>query len=255
MNNVSEDKLLCNSGGIIMKKHIMHIREFIHNKSFWLKFRTFAIVLTLVLVMSGFALASYSEDISQGLAENIIRLHVIANSDSAEDQQLKLKVRDAVINYMEEKLRNSQSIEETRIIINDNIDEIIEVAKNVIKINGSNYDVKGMLGQYPFPTRMYGDVILPAGKYEALRIVIGEGGGANWWCVLFPPLCFVDASHGTIPDSVKNSLKNVLDEEEYSIATSAGSNSGLQINVKFKTVELFQKSKMKFTSFISNLFK
>ena len=96
---------------------------------------------------------------------------------------------------------------------------------------------------------------MPAGSYEALRIVIGKGEGANWWCVLFPPLCFVDVTHGTVPDSVKDDLKNVLTEEEYSIVTSADEESDIPIKIKFKIIELFQDSKDKFAGTLSRIFK
>jgi len=213
------------------------------------------VIILSALIMTIIYMNSYSEQVNKGLAENLIRFHVIANSDSEEDQQLKRSVRDRVIEYMKVQLKDSGSLEHTKHIISNNLSNIVSIAEEAIADAGKNYKVKAELGSYPFPTKAYGDIVLPAGNYQALRVVIGKGEGANWWCVLFPPLCFVDATHGTVPDSVKNSLKNVLDEEEYSIATSAGSGNGLQINVKFKTVELFQKSKMKFASFINNLFK
>lgn len=111
------------------------------------------------------------------------------------------------------------------------------------------------MGSFPFPTKMYGDITLPAGTYEALRVVVGEGEGQNWWCVMFPPLCFVDATHGTIPDSVKEDLKNVLTKEEYSIVASADQEDEIPIEIKFKVVEIFQGSKIKVTGAINKLFK
>lgn len=225
----------------------------IYSKKPGFALRAFIIVCVLVFAISGIALASYADNVSSGLAANLVRLHVLANSDSEEDQQLKLKVRDRIIELMEQELKDSEDIEHTIFIINKNKEQIKQIALEEIKRYSKDYDVSIALGEYPFPTRMYGDIILPAGKYQALKVIIGDGGGSNWWCVLFPPLCFVDASHGTVPDSVKDSLKNILDEEEYSIATSSESDSNLKVRVKFKTVELFQKSKMKFTSFINYL--
>lgn len=214
---------------------------------------TILIVIAAILTMS-LVLAGYSEDINKGLADNLIRLHVIANSDSVEDQSLKRDVRDIIINYMKNQLKNSKDIEQTKYIINEDLNKIKELAKNEIKRQGKDYKVETMLGSYPFPTKQYGDITLPSGNYQALRVVIGSGQGANWWCVLFPPLCFVDASHGTIPESVKQDLKNSLNDEEYKIITTTDEDEEIPVKIKFKIVEFFQDSKIKVTAFLSKLF-
>jgi len=214
--------------------------------------------LTLVLsalIVSGIIMSGYSEAVNEGLADNLIRLHVVANSDSPGDQALKRDVRDVVINYMKEELKDSKDIEQTKYIINNNLNTIVELAQNEIESQGKEYSVKTMLGSYPFPTKAYGDVTLPAGNYQALRIVIGEGIGANWRWVLFPPLCFVDVSHSTIPDSVKKNLQETLSSEEYKIITTVDNDEDIPIRVKFKLVEFFQDSKIKFTGILSRLFK
>ncbi len=213
------------------------------------------IALFIVLASSVIVLAGYSREVGKGLAENIIRLHVIANSDSPEDQALKRDVRDAVIAFMKESLEESESIEQTRLIINNNIDKIIQLSEKVIREKGKDYTVKAMLGTYPFPTRAYGDITLPAGNYQALRIIIGEGMGENWWCVLFPPLCFVDASHGTIPESAKEELRDVLTSEEYRIVTSTDSDGDIPVRVRFKVLEFFQSSMLRFNGMINRMFK
>ena len=212
-----------------------------------------AIIITISIV-AGLLLNSYSEDLNKGLADNLIRLHVIANSDSPEDQALKRDVRDIILSYMKEQLINSKDIEQTRYIINTNIKKIIVLAKDEIVQQGRNYDVNVTLGSYPFPTKAYGDIALPAGNYQALRVVIGKGEGANWWCVLFPPLCFVDVTHGTVPDSVKENLKKALTTEEYCIIASAEHENEIPIKIKFKVVELFQNSKIRFTGMINKIF-
>lgn len=198
---------------------------------------------------------SYSDDVNKGLADNLIRLHVVANSDSPEDQALKNDIRDAVLNYMRVELKDSKDMEQTRFIISKNLEKIEELARSEITGRGKDYQVRTMLGSYPFPTRSYGDITLPAGYYQALRVVIGKGEGVNWWCVLFPPLCFVDATHGTVPDYVKEDLKNALSNEEYSIITSADTDQDIPIKVKFKMVEFFQNSRIKFTGLISKIFR
>lgn len=210
------------------------------------------IVPVLALLLFIF-LANYSDNINQGLADNLIRLHVVANSDSREDQELKLKVRDAVVDYMEFKLKDSHDIERTKYLINENMPEIKKLVDSEIKGVGKDYSVDISLGSYPFPEKQYGDVTLPSGYYQALKVTIGKGGGANWWCVLFPPLCFIDASHGKVPDSLKTELKKSLTAEEYKIVTSSGDNDDIPVRIKFKIVEIFQDAKIKFTNFFSKL--
>ncbi len=211
----------------------------------------FALVISL---MAGLVLTSYSDNLNQGLADNLIRLHVLANSDSPEDQALKRDVRDVVLNYMREKLKDSRDIEQTKNIISGDLDKLKSIARSEIARQGKNYEVTATLGNFPFPTKAYGDVTLPSGFYEALRIVIGKGEGANWWCVLFPPLCFVDATHGTIPDDVKEKLKSSLSEDEYKIVTSSDSED-VPVKVRFKVLEVIQGSKVKFSGMLKRVLK
>ena len=122
--------------------------------------------------------------------EGIIRLHVIANSDSDEDQQLKLKVRDAVISQVDD-LNNKNDISESREWIASHLDDITSLAESVVRENGCNYSASAELGVRWIPEKTYGDMYFPAGNYEALTITLGKGEGENWWCVLFPPLCLI----------------------------------------------------------------
>lgn len=211
-------------------------------------------LLVTAAVVAGLLAGSYSENVNRDLADSLIRLHVVANSDSPADQALKRNVRDAVLAYMSEQLKDSKDINRTRYIINERMDDIVRLASEELKKNGSDYAVKASLGSYPFPTKAYGDVTLPAGNYQALRIVIGSGEGANWWCVLFPPLCFVDVTHGTIPDTVKDELKSALTDEEYKLITTADSESEIPVKIKFKVVEFFQDSSIKFAGLINRVF-
>ncbi len=212
-------------------------------------------IVMVSLLVTGIAFASYSEDVNSGLSQNLLRLHVIANSDSPEDQQLKRDVRDVILDYMKKELKDFETVEDAKSQVNNNLDKIKILAEDEIRRQNKAYSVKVMLGNFPFPTKMYGDITLPAGNYEALRVVIGEGEGQNWWCVMFPPLCFVDATHGTIPDSVKEDLRNVLTKEEYSIVASADEEDEIPIEIKFKVVEIFQGSKIKVSGAINKLFK
>lgn len=217
--------------------------------------KTLVILLAAAFLTCLIRVNSYTESVNSGLADNLIRLHVVANSDSPQDQELKSEVRDAVLSYMNSEIKNSQDIEETRSIVLERLDEIASVAQNTIRKQGYKYEVKTILGRHPFPTKVYGDICLPAGNYQALRVIIGKGAGSNWWCVLFPPLCFVDVTHGTVPDSVKEDLKMVLTQEEYDIVTASDDESDIPIKIKFKIVEIFQESKTKLAGAIDKFFR
>ena len=160
------------------------------------------------------------EKTQEKLAEEVLRFHVLANSDSEEDQQLKMKVKEAVIAYMKRELPNAESVEETKEWTGSHEKELEEVAGRVISEEGYTYPVKAELTESYFPQKTYGDVTFPAGEYEALRIEIGKAKGHNWWCVLYPNLCFVDATNAVVPKKSKHKLKSVLDEEEYEMVTA-----------------------------------
>lgn len=161
------------------------------------KFKILIISLVGFFIISGWLLLAYNLDtgLPSAHAQNMIRLHVLANSDSAEDQRLKLKVRDAVISYLAPYLKDVSDADLARQIILDRHDELIEVAQQILAANGAKYSVKIEVGIFDFPVKSYGDLTLPAGKYEAARILLGKAEGKNWWCVLFPPLCFIDMTN------------------------------------------------------------
>ena len=192
------------------------------------------ILLSLFILISAI---SYVDAVSNNIADSVFRLHVIANSDSKEDQELKLKVRDELLSYMNIISKDSTSKQEVMQIVNEHKEEFTQIAKKVIKENGYNYTVNVQIGKADFPTKYYGDITLPAGTYDALKVQIGEAKGQNWWCVMFPPLCFVDVSTGIVPDNSKQELKQSLDNEEYDLISKTDNN---EISFKFKIVELFQ---------------
>lgn len=174
-------------------------------------------VLTAVGVMAAAALTvrGKAAGIQQGIAGEILRFHVIANSDSKEDQALKLKVRDAVVEYMKDLLEGAEDLEETKGRVAERLAGIEELAMRIVEKEQAGYPVHAELTERYFPRKSYGDCTFPAGRYEALRICIGKAEGKNWWCVLFPNLCFVDSIHAVVPEEQKKELKNVLTEEEY----------------------------------------
>lgn len=192
------------------------------------------ILLSLFILISAI---SYVDAVSNNIADSVFRLHVIANSNSKEDQELKLKVRDELLSYMNIISKDSTSKQEAMQIANEHKEEFTQIAEKVIKENGYNYTVNVQIGKADFPTKYYGDITLPAGTYDALKVQIGEAKGQNWWCVMFPPLCFVDVSTGIVPDNSKQELKQSLDNEEYDLISKKDNN---EISFKFKIVELFQ---------------
>lgn len=157
--------------------------------------------------------------VQAGVAKQIIRFHVRANSDTDEDQALKLKVKDRVVKYMQPMLAQSESIDQSREILNDHIEDIKEVALATLAEEGSDYGVNVYFEHSYFPMKSYADITLPPGEYEAFRIDIGSSEGKNWWCVLYPPLCFVDETYGVLPDESKSTLKNILTDGEYNAIT------------------------------------
>lgn len=172
--------------------------------------------------------------------EKLIRFHVIANSDSEDDQELKLKVRDAVIAYLEPKLEKSSSIEESEEIIKGEYKNLEKISKNIIDENGYTYNVAIGLKYSNFPAKQYSSVVLPAGEYKALKIVIGEGKGKNWWCVMFPPLCFVDEENGIIDEKTDKKLQEILSPEEYDLIMAKDKSEVKDLKFKFKIIEVLQ---------------
>lgn len=198
------------------------------------------IILSILLLLYTFICAfSYVQAVSSDISSSVFRLHVIANSNSDEDQSLKYKVRDSLLNYMNNICSNCSSKEEAINLVTKHQEEFKQIALETIKNEGYSYDINIKIGNFEFPTKNYGDISLPAGYYDALRIEIGEAKGKNWWCVMFPSLCFIDISSGIVPDESKEDLQNVLSDEEYSIISN---NSNYNIKFKFKLLEIFANS-------------
>lgn len=149
------------------------------------------------------------------IAEKIIRFHVIANSDTKEDQALKLKVRDAVGGRMQQLLNGVNDRVECEKVLYENREVITETAEQVIEEEGYEYEVETVLREVNFPVKTYGDYTFPAGDYEALEVVIGAGSGHNWWCVMYPNMCFSGSVYEVVEEDAEESLKEVLSEEEY----------------------------------------
>lgn len=212
-----------------------NILNFIKNP----KLKMILILTFLLILYTGLCAISYATTASSDIANSVFRLHVIANSDSDTDQNLKYKVRDALLEYMNNICKDCSSKNEAIELVELHQNEFKEVALDTIKKEGFNYDVKIEIGNFEFPTKQYGDISLPAGFYDALKVEIGEAKGRNWWCVMFPSLCFVDISSGIVPEESKEDLQNVLSDEEYSLISN---DNDYSIKFKFKLLELFANS-------------
>lgn len=185
-----------------------------------------ALVISVMLIL--LLLLGYSTSVNSELSQNIVRLHVIANSDSEEDQELKLKVRDAILEHTENEFTQKSDV-------TSRLDIYKKTAEKVIKENGYSYKVNVEYGKFHFPTKHYNKISLPAGSYDAVRVSIGKAEGENWWCVMFPPLCFVDGT--TNSAYAEQKLKNSLNKDSYDIITS-GQNGSFPFEIKFKIVEI-----------------
>lgn len=149
------------------------------------------------------------------LAENVLRFHVIANSDSDEDQALKLRVRDALVSYMAACGDSFDDAEDASAYAAAHLNELEAVAAAVVRACGYTYPVKAGVGACAFPDKTYDGLTFPAGVYEALRVEIGQAEGQNWWCVLYPPLCFTEEGSAAVPEDSREQLKEALGEEDY----------------------------------------
>lgn len=203
--------------------------------------KRFIIVLFLLTLFVFVSAISYVSAVSNNIANSVFRLHVIANSDSKEDQNLKYIVRDKLIEYMNNIAKDCSSKEEVISIAKNNISNFENIARKTIEENGYNYNITVEIGNFDFPTKSYGDITLPAGSYDSLRVKIGKAEGQNWWCVMFPPLCFVDVTSGVVPDESKQEMKDSMPEEEYSLISKTDNS---EINFKFKLIEFFENIKL-----------
>jgi stage II sporulation protein R len=185
------------------------------------------IIAILASILTDFSAFAQQCDEIRG---SVLRLHILANSDSVSDQNLKLKVRDKILSESGELFTATQNKTQAIADIKKNLDKIKEVAQNEVYSEGYQYPVNVELVNMYFTTKTYGDITLPAGDYDAVRILIGTAKGHNWWCVLFPPLCLPSAE-GTVK------LNNVLNNNQTRIVKG---NSKPRIKIKFKAVEIYE---------------
>lgn len=200
--------------------YIQTIQKLERNAAGIILFLAVSISLLLTGMMCSRVDAAVQADMQEHLAQEVLRFHVLANSDSDADQALKLKVRDSVLAFLEDTMPEMDDASRTAGWMREHIDDIEKVSRETVAAEGAGYPVSAAVTTCWFPDRTYGDITFPAGNYEALRIEIGAAKGHNWWCVLYPGLCFLDSANAVVPEEGREKLKNVLTEEEYSRITA-----------------------------------
>lgn len=188
------------------------------------KMRMIILFLALAIGFSGTFFIGYTQtesmaEIQQGIAKEVLRFHVRANSDSEEDQRVKMLVKERVVDYLQPLLSDAENVEETKQTVLEQLPRIEAQAEAVLKQESCDYEVSAKIGMADFPEKTYGDCRFPAGDYEALVLELGSGEGRNWWCMLYPGLCFLNESYGIVTTEKKTELKNVLTDIEFSWVT------------------------------------
>lgn len=185
-----------------------------------------AALFALVIMIAAYA---YSSCVQTDLQNNLVRLHIIANSDSEYDQKVKFCVRDEVLKYEKEKLIDIENIENA-------LGDIEKTAAAVLEKNGVQYGARAEYGKFYFPKKEYKNIILPQGEYYGVRVILGNGKGKNWWCVMYPPLCMLSDNEAVMSGKSQKLLEEALDSETYDVITE---NNG-KIKIKFRIVEAVQ---------------
>ncbi len=191
----------------------------LHNKKSHRKFNVllffFILFFTGALALLIRVDAISDKNLQPGIAEKILRFHVLANSDSKEDQSLKLLVKDTLVNYLTPLVKDAADIQQVESIICGHLSDIKALAESTIRQEGYSYPVTITLEETYFPLKIYGKFSFPPGYYQALRVKIGKAEGQNWWCVMFPPLCFVDETYAIVDENSEDKLLQLLSTEEY----------------------------------------
>lgn len=198
-----------------------------------------AVALVLIVILCGAAFTrvmqveAKANAVQEKLSGEVFRFHVIANSDSEEDQELKMKVKEAVVAYMRETLSGAENAAEAKAWAIRHKEELVRVSEEVLRAEGCSDKVTAEVVRCEFPDKTYGDITFPAGWYDALRIKIGKAQGHNWWCVLYPNLCFMDSVHAIGPKEGKEELRSMLTDEEYAMIVK-----GTPVKIKWFFLQL-----------------
>ena len=233
---------------IINKKNILSVMRKTGSVMHFLSVASrFIFVILIICIIYGGAT-------QKQISNNIVRLHIVANSDSAMDQELKLKVRDAILKHMQEKYPDGATRDEAAGYLKGSLPLIKKIASDVVKENGSDVAVNARYGVYPFPTKEYDGLALPAGMYEAVRVELGSARGQNWWCIMFPPLCVADANSLKMDEEAMNQLREGLGDINYRLITDITEANNTPVKIKFRIVEIVEDSKIRIAEIINNLF-
>ena len=206
-------------------------------KSFRFLFSLVSLFLLLFLLVYFFTGEAKARQIQKGIADEIIRFHVIANGNTYDEQVLKYKVKDALVNELSPLLEEAKSKGDALKIIESQINEIKLTAEKVVRENASINTVSVSITNTYFPMKVYGSYTFPPGNYDALQVKIGKAKGENWWCVLFPPLCFVDETYSIVDEETGDQLQYLLTDDEYHELLS---DKEIRIRYKIKLWELFK---------------
>lgn len=192
-------------------------------------------ILAVLAAVAAYGSSTKQKDpLQPEIANKILRFHVLANSDSKEDQEVKIKVRDAIGNLLEPKLQGAKSRNETERIVKENMPEIITTAEWTLEKNGYHYGATARVADVDFPDKTYGAYTFPKGNYRALQITLGKGNGHNWWCVLYPNMCFQGSVYEVVDESSEKVLREVLTQEEYADVFDSG-----KIQIRWKFLDYF----------------
>jgi len=191
----------------------------------------------LIVFLAAITVLGVAEQLQTDIASGIIRLHIIANSDEYADQEIKLKVRDAVIGAQEEIFPDGIKKE----ITPGEKEKIKHVAQRTLYENGVDYGAVVETGKWYFPAKKYDNITLPAGNYDGVRVILGEGNGQNWWCVMYPPLCFTECAKGIADENSREKLRENMSDFEYEMITE----DSIYVKPAFKLVEIWSGIKEK----------
>lgn len=197
-------------------------------------------IITSIIIAFTFTvmLNAYSQKVEDELGNNLVRLHIIANSNSNTDQEIKLKIRDEILMREGENLNCEDGLECVQ-TVKERLCHIEDIANRKLSENGFSYTAHAEYGRFEFPQKQYKNITLPSGKYYGVRIVLGEGKGENWWCVMYPPLCMTSENEVAMSDKSKELLKKNLSPETYDVIMGDDG----EVTVKFRVVEIVGKIK------------
>lgn len=206
------------------------------------------VTICFLLLSAGFFFLSflhrnYDKQLQESIASEVLRFHVVANSDSDIDQEVKMLIKNQLTTTLSPLLKDAKDLSTAKQIINKNLTTLEQIANETLESKGFLYQATASIEKGYFPLKVYGDLSLPPGEYEAIRIELGSATGQNWWCVMFPPLCFIDSTYSVVPEQSKEELREVLTKEEFDyIFKDNTKDSKIKVVIRFKFLEkLFQK--------------